>query len=380
MSKLKKLLVQRTEEERDLIGKLAEAIGCNRSVITKFKNTPDKELDSLESLIKVVRILDKNNELVLMIDYSEGIDVNNKTARYMLEYLAINRQTKALRNLLDRMETATNKDSKEWALFYELLYLQLTEYRKVDYKERIITAASYKANTIEMKTMEKLLDVYSHYETKGYKNMLSAIDVVEGLLGEIKDNFVRRAYEARALEMKSYVYLTVKDNREVARELSNQIIELNVNKKFTAYANHTIGLSYLYESYEKGIGYLNRSISNYKEFNSPAVESDIVQVEDTKELFAAVWSKKIDFKINQYSKLYSAYQGENIELDGVFEDEAYKLLAEGIQNKDHNQMLNALIKFIKRGDKFLANLPMLELNKIKYNHDFIMNLININDW
>ena len=84
----------------------------------------------------------------------------------------------------------TNKDSKEWALFYELLYLQLTEYRKVDYKERIITAASYKANTIEMKTMEKLLDVYSHYETKGYNNMISSVKVAEGLLGNIKDSFI----------------------------------------------------------------------------------------------------------------------------------------------------------------------------------------------
>ena len=379
MSKLKNLLVKRTEEERDLAGKLAEAIGCNRSVIAKFKN-PEKELDSFDSLIAIVKLLDEDNELELMVDYAESLDVNNKTARYMLEYLVVSRQMEAMRRLLNRMKEAKNKDSIEWASFYELLYTQLTDYRNVDYKQRLVTTTNYRTNTLEMRVMRKLLNVYSHYETEGYKNMLDIIEVIEGVLTEIKDGFIRKSYQARALEMKIYVCLTVNDNREEARKLSRELINLNVSKKYTAYAYHTIGLSYLYESYDEGIKHLNRSISIYEEVDSPTSKSDIAQVEDTKELFAAVWNKKIDYKIEMYYKLYIAYQGEKVDSVSTIHDVAFKLLIEGIQDQSLNLLMNSLIEFVKRGDKFQANLTKIALNRLGYNHDFITNLININNW
>ena len=376
MSKLKNLLIKRTEEERDLTGKLADVLGCNRSVITKFKN-PGKELDSFDSLIAIARYLDEKNELELMIDYANEIDVNNKTARYMLEYLAVNRKTEALRELLNRMKEAKNKESLEWASFYELLYTQLTDYYSVDYKQRIIDTATYRTNTVEMKVMGKLLNVYSYYEVNDYKSMLNLIPVIEGLLEEIKDTFIGRIYLSRTLEMKSYVYLTVLDQVEEARKIAHKSIELNTSKKFTAYAYYILGLSYLYESFENGMKYFNKSIELYEEVQ---FSTSVHEVEETKEMFAAIWSKKVDYKIDYCSKLCSIYRGEKPEIDCVNRDVAFEKLTEGMKNKDFNQLLNSLIEFIKRGDKFFANLPRIELNKLGFKHDFIDNLINIHNY
>jgi hypothetical protein len=378
---LKQMILDSIDQsQRGCAEELAKISGSysSGSNLKKVLLSPSKEFDSLNGLIKIVRHLFGEDEKKLMEKYSTEIDPNNKTARYMLEYLSVNRLLDSMKQLINKMLDCKNKDSREWAKVYSLLYEWQTDFYGMDFNVFISRLDEFKTNIHELNTLITIMRCNIYYKEKLYKMFYEISRTLQFSIENIKDEFIKTCYSVKYNEIMSYLSLRIFNEPEKARQYAQIVLDSDIGKTFNAYAHYVIGCSYLFTDYEKAKDHLYQSSKTYMDINRKDAADN---VNEERELLEIVWDKDI-FSIHtnkDYRYYWMVKTNRQIpeELENLNLDKPFYFLIKGMKENNTESLLHSMIVFVKQGDLFLANLPKNELLKRGYSENIVKELLNI---
>ena len=380
MSKLKKLIVKLTSNDKNYEKKLASIAGCSVATMNKFKNDESREFADFNGLINIIKEVAAQTSYdskELIADYTNTIDVNRVTARYMLEYLSVNRHLNEMVDLLDRMEAASNKDSKEWVLVYKLLYKWQTEYETLDNNQFISDVNSLPINDNLLKICTDLLRCNAYYNKMNFKLVYELSKEIENKIQMVDQSYIKTTYTVKVNEFHSLMNLWVKKNYPGAREKAEYVLNENVGETFNGQAQFVWGCSYFYDSYDEALNHLEKSHQIYKRLDRQTAAKD---VEERIQLLNCYWNKGLNTdqflvtnllcEINNGKNISSRLEDAKGEIDKPF----YNLL-KGLNDKNKDNLLLSTIQFLKNGDTFNANYPKVKLLDMGFNPEVLEELL-----
>lgn len=369
---LKKYIANEKENDKTLLTRLAKAAGhSSTSTISKWLGKTEKELDSVNAFLSIIREIAPQCEQKLIEKHVQKLDPKKKAARQMLEYLSNNRLLEAMRLLLDKMKDCSNDESKEWAKVYELQYEWQVNYFTLDADLHLKKLRKLKSDDPNLIIFVQLMKCYAYYKKE---NDTMSSEIAEELMSELEtleDGFIKTSYTAKVNEVLSYINLWVKSDTEEARKNATFVIESKIGKTFTAFAYHVIGYSYYYESFEKAEKNLLISREIYRELGREAAVTD---ADDTIERIKLFWDLKDSsegFVSIQNELMYRSLKGENVvdllekSKDEIYCDAIYCVI-KGYSENSNEILHQAALKFLKKGNTFCAKVPMLALKKRGY--------------
>jgi tetratricopeptide (TPR) repeat protein len=253
---LKMKLKNMFEENRGLAGEISKKIGLsNATSLSKFVNLPEREMDSFNNLLSLVKEL-FNNEKQIMSEYILTLDPNKKTARYCLEYTQINKMYDIHTVLIEKMKNCKNTESKEWAAIYDIDYKY--SFKVTNASDTVTDIIICNPEKLEMKAYAALLKAYCYYEMKCLSLMDESVRLCRILIPQIKDEYVRNSYISR-LSLLASVSNFNSGNIEASRSYGEFGLTSN-NVSINRWIYLSLGNSYLFESYEKSMEYLKKSL------------------------------------------------------------------------------------------------------------------------
>lgn len=338
------------------LAEIAGYTGQNKgSNFNKILTDEKKEFDNFQGLLNVVSYIWKNDSVEKMIQYSKDIDPKKKAARNLLEYLATERQFESFNNLLDSMDSCTNKEANEWAKLYRMQYNYELARTFEDYSELLKQINQTHVTIVELKVYKKMLLCYCFDQMSDYTMTRVLSDEINHELEIIENGYIKDMYTIRFNEVMSYIQLRVFNNPEAAIECADKILNSNTKQSFKGFAYYIKGFSHLFTSFEETVNYMNKSIEIYESLNRT---HDVEKIKEDMELALVLWNK-----INNKNDI---------------KEPTLKLYYEGCIDKDNNKLMLSLIKFIKKNDLFLANLPKIELLKNGYNNEILEEMMLMN--
>lgn len=380
---LKQMILNKIDDSpRGYAEELAEISGSysSGSNLKKVLRDEKKEFDNFNGLVKIVKHIFGEDEQKLMEEYSKNLDPCNKSARTMLEYLSCNRLLKSMKQLIDRMSECKNKESLEFAKVYSLQYEWQNNYHSLDINVHHKKVKECRPTIPDLKVFVNLMNCYCYYYKNNHKTAFEISHDLECEIIEINNLYFKGILEAKLNEVKSYINLWIKNSPVVARENAQKVIDNNIGNTFNAYAYFTIGYSYFFISYDLALKNLNECVAIYKSIGRENTCKDIFEIIDKLNMF---WEKDISEFVSLESYIWDKIRRNVIsrkEIDAEKEKlyEPFYYFLTGIKENDNDILLQSMIKFLKDGDAFQANLPRIELLKRGMNGIILNELININ--
>lgn len=379
---LKKYITNEKAKDKTLLTRLAKAAGhSGTSTISKWLGKPEKELDSMEAFLSIIREIAPDKEQEIIEKHIRKLDPKKKAARQMLEYLSNNRLLEAMRLLLDRMTYCSNDESRDWAKIYEFQYEWQVNYFTIDADAHLKKLRKLKSEDPSLNIFIQLMKCYAYYKKE---NDTMSSEYAEELLSELEileEGFIKTSYTAKANEVLSYINLWVKSDVEAARENAKFVIEADIGKTFNAFAYHVIGYSNYYESFEEAEKNLLISRELYRELGR---EAAVIDADDTIERIKLFWGMKDPsegFVTIQNELLYRSQNGENVtnlleKSKDELHDDAISCLIKGYSENSNEILSQSVLKFLKKGNTFCAKVPMIALQKRGFSEIILNEMIN----
>ncbi|MEM5009330.1 AimR family lysis-lysogeny pheromone receptor [Niallia taxi] len=371
--------LQILKDNRGLATIIAEKAGYSTSgAFNKILKRNNFQTENFDGFVIGMKLIYPDNFLVKMEELVEECNPQNLTSRCMLEYLSVNRLTEGFLKLINKMENCNNAESREWSKFYKFIYENQTS-EKLDYNDFLKRVEDEKTSVDELIILQNLLKIYSYHQKKTYKSIKDIVEETEIAIDKLENEFIKKSYLARLSEPLAYISLWVNSDEESCRKYANNVLNSEMGLGYKGSAYYQIGYSYMFSSYEKAISYLNKSMDIYTSLGRAAVVEDI---EEKIELITIHWNKN-NFSECRYiqNQLYLETKRNSTEnlvslRDQIDEPFYYYLL--GLKN-GYNEMalLKSMVKYLKRGDSFLANLPKSVLLKNDYDEEFLMDLVSL---
>jgi tetratricopeptide (TPR) repeat protein len=359
---------------RGYSNELAEIIGYSTgSNLKKVLLNKEKEFDKFESLIKLVNHIWGKDAVKIMVQYSNEIDLNKKTARNLLEYFISNAQYDAFNNLVDRMEDCTNKESKEYAKIYRMQYkyrYAMTHDELIKLIEEIV---EIHVTFPELKVYKKMLVNYCCFLLQDYDKCKFLLSEFEEEIELIDNDYIKEMYLIRINEVKCYTYLKAFNDPETSRQCADWIINSNAADGFKAYAYYLKGHSYMFTSYEKAMECYEKALELYE-----GRQRDIDELNEEIEFVKVYWDKEVSRDYVKNDLFYKIKKGQVVSLNDYKLNTEFKLFLEGFSTKNIKKLLLSLIEYIKIKDLFLANLAKIELKNNGYDEQIISAMVSMN--
>ncbi|MFL6517496.1 MAG: AimR family lysis-lysogeny pheromone receptor, partial [Bacillus sp. (in: firmicutes)] len=284
--------------------------------------------------------------------------------RYALEYLAVNKQTNELDELVEKiLAEGPNREMLDWASAYKIQVM----YQKYAPTSEILSAIRlYTPKSVETKTLITIIEASCKHRLREYNSMAAAVEGLDTTIESIKEDFIRQSYQIRIKELLSYVYLYNYNKPEKAREYALEIISADFCATLTAHSFYIVGMSYLFDNYDLCLGNIEKyrdalyDLGREKDADL-ADQSDIPFVNN-------VWGKyseaPVTSDISEIAHYEAMVGNKEIALkliDEVVSEQGqngFNLYQKALATGDKSLFLQSMVYFVnKAGGKFYANLP-----------------------
>jgi tetratricopeptide (TPR) repeat protein len=284
--------------------------------------------------------------------------------------------------LHDRLQELTqqNIDSKcpllqEWSRIYQLFYrrnaLKITA-------EKLIKAIQYQSSDdSEMFIAYRLLHAYGSYDLRDFGVLNNVIKALENEINKIRDSNLEPFYRFRLSQLLANIYLK-KNEVDQARQQANFIINHCPNHSYVASAYQTLGLSYLYEDYGKGISAIEQSLQIYLNLN---FKVHAVNVNRTKIFYNNYWGvdgkhiifsnkgtdikERAHFEVRRGNKEKALDILSRIDYDSLDSFElGFYFFYKGLTLDSVDLLYKSIEAFKKIQDKFTAHMVRIELYRL----------------
>lgn len=359
----------------------AQMAGVSEPTITRFMN--QKAILGFDSILSIVKHKFPDREKQLMTDYIRLQD--NQNARLALEYCMMNQMPEIADQLIDKLKNSEYSANKEWARVYEIERMRI----KKEISPHDLNAMAHKieAKSEEMKILAKLLDLYANYDLANYPYLQGLIIGLEQYIDDIKSGFMKRSFKLRLGQVLSYMSLY---NNEVdnSRYYANMIIENTDNPYFMATAYHILGNSYLYETFEESLFFLNKALNYYDLSNREQHKKVVIRNMNFVKCF---WNKEVNTCSSEHQ---NSNEMKELEFHDICEIAFYEIRNENthkakeilatldllemadrkkgfyyyymaLASGDNIDLFYDSVRYFRKsGDKYYIKLPLKELKRL----------------
>ena len=379
MKALKKMILKYIDGNRGMPTELANiARYASGNKLMEMLEKPDGEIDNFDGFVRMLEFLYPEEYLTHLSNASKDIDPGKATARFLLEFLSLNRQFEGMDTLLDRMEKSKNK---AWVKPYRLLKNHQVNFPNVDYQKMLVDVRSVKSSDSKLILFTNILRTYCYHQLGRYNMVMTLAEEIEFDLENLTSNYLMKMYRVRHSETMSYLTLRVCNDEVAARTYADYVINSNtdIGKSFEAYGYFIKGYSYIFNCYEFTRKHFSKSLELYSELGREVVVKDL---EEKLELVDVLWGKsnyeckyiknKILKKVNSGNDVTEILEENKDKLE-----KAFYLYIKGKNEKNNTILLKSIIEYMHIGDAFLANLPRIECIKNGFDEEVLNDLITL---
>jgi hypothetical protein len=276
--------------------------------------------------------------------------------------------------------TQQNIDSKcpliqEWSRIYQLFYRRNVS--KIT-AGNLMKAIQYQSSDHpEMFIAYRLLHAYASYDLRDFGVLNNVIKVLDNEINKIKDSNLESFYRFRLSQLLANIYL--KQNEvEKTRQQANFIINHCPNHSYVASAYHSLGLSYLYEDYGRGISAIEQSLQIYLNLN---LKVHAVNVNRTQIFYNNYWgvdgkhiifsNKDTDIKERAHFEVRRGNKEKALDILARIDyhsldsfEIGFYFYYKGLALESVALLYKSLEAFKKIQDKFTAHLVRIELYRL----------------
>lgn len=317
---------------------IAKQINVSPALLTKFF-THNKEID-FETVLNLVKTVKPDQEQKLMGAYCMEVQ-SPSNLKAALEYLSTNRIFDKHQVILHSAKEHKNKSLNEWASIQELQIACQKNSKlrsEIEYLNRINELSP---SDDASKALLKIMEGYHYYYIKEFRLAKKVFDFAYELISNLDESFVKRSLSGRCLQLLSYLELKINANKDKAIELANDLIDCDMGLTYNAYGYYVIGLASLFSDYKQALNHFNQANKIYKEGQH------------------LTWINEVNKKIELLNLIHNPKSTNISELKS--DDDALNYFLDGIKNNDSSLLYRSMIKYLKQGDSFLAQLPKQEL-------------------
>ncbi|UOE93786.1 AimR family lysis-lysogeny pheromone receptor [Alkalihalobacillus sp. LMS39] len=369
MSNIRSLLSQELQTDPSLLLKISEISGFKEEEINSFLTNETVFLD-FGKLLDVIDSFFPEQANDLIEHYIKSLNINHPTAQQVLEYVFINRLDYSF-PFLYRMMGASNEENQNFASIYKFHYENYAKPFKYDFRETKSSPTLHAFKTI--------MEAYTLYKQVDVPTLIRKKEYVEYTINNfVKDEFIRNYYLLHHYRVLMGIMLDQNEIEE-CRRMANEILQLRkrVSLNFANNAYHCLGISYLFEDYDKGIYYLKKTRDLYRkmpQFPDSDIHSSI-------NLHQMLWNREPE-ELRPNSNVigdkhdivfYFVHKHDfesakeilfNIDESKISQrDSAFHFYLKGILEDDSDHLYKSIMLFKQIGNKFYIQLPINELKK-----------------
>lgn len=334
----------------------AESIGISPSSFTRFlrqtRETPP------DTAAHIIRNICPELEVKFMRDYCMQVS-KPRNIKLAMEYSSTHRFLDVLDHLVIEGERDRSGEVQDASKIYKLvLKLQRNE---VNPKELYDQVRYERAAFPETQALLRILELATLLNQKQYSFLIASVGSLEDFINNLDIEFFRISLKARLYEILQYTTLKVQNDPKLSIKYSKYILKAPVGKMYKANSLHSIASGLMYSDVDKAIRYLEKSKRCYLSIK----RRDIAEMVEYNLQFAKIlWGREVDMFIDKELKAYQLIKNNEVEkglelLEKCEESPIVSFIKGEAGNLD--EYWKSLHGFIKRGDKFLANLPKVRL-------------------
>lgn len=374
MSKLKAFIKSKCEDDSSMAMKLARIAGyTDRSGFYRFLNEPSKETYDIQSIIDIVKEIDPVNEMELMSDYILTLDPGKQCSRQALEYLSVNAEIEKLDAHIENiLNNTANAKSIEWAKTYKAQ--RDAEKGLVNSEDLVRLLGSFKIKTDEMKVYSRIIPMYFALWNNQFNRLESLSEDV--VIESLEESYVKQSFHSRLMLLLANCSLRQNKLERVRYYSSYGILNSNV-RRITAYSYLAQGNSQMFTDYdsskkcflfalEHSTENRDRSIQALRSLcflenlwgkENKWLQHDSEEISDRQEV-AHSYIRKGEMSIAK--SILEALEAEEHDDNQL----GMHMYLKGLAYGSDGYFFKSIKHFKLSGDKFSANLPLLELEKL----------------
>lgn len=363
---------------------LANELGVDSSTFSHFFNY--KQELNFCNILGAIRYLNPENEESLMAEIINLlVDEDQKMPiRHSMEYLSTSGNLDLLEQVINSQLKSTNKENRDWAE----AYLLSTKYQKgtQDDTSLITEINNLKPKFLETRLFLDILKLNLFYRM-GHLTVFSELaPQIEKQVLKIKSDFIRCHYLARISEILSKTHLLVFNNTKKARFYANNLLNAEyicANFKYNSY--YIVGMSYFFENYEECVKYLETYVTHLEKYGKHRREERINNVVNSDIVFAKIlWGEDLEnFSTSDILEKahYECRYGDKtkaLEILKTFGDKEnpFYLCYKGMATDNPQLIFESAVKLVAKGQKFFANIPMMQLEKFNQHGEMLKSVLN----
>lgn len=289
----------------------------------------------------------------------------------MASFYALQRE---LLNLIDSVEDC----DKQLANWYEVYSLMLQRAQALIPSKELLQLIQYKASDDpDLFIIIRLLHAYACYDLKEFGQLRAVLSVIEKNINKMKNKQLQVFYRIRLNQITANVKLRMFHLDESRKKLKEIIVSCD-NPLYVFSAYHTLGLSYLYEDYERGIRLLRQTLEMYNRYGLKryylGVRRSIVFYNNYwgKDLTYLIFSnhiadihERVHFEIRKGNIEKAKKILERIDVQAISSHErGFHYYYKGLIHQNADFFYKSMFEFKQLDDKFFANLSRIELQKL----------------
>lgn len=277
-----------------------------------------------------------------------------------------------LLELIEQHSKSSNQLHQEWARVYKLFYQR----NNSDITpEALLKVVQYQTSEDpELFIAYRLLHAYACYDLGEYGVLRSVCKTITKEIVNLKNSQLESFYRFRLSQLLANLYLSQNDV-EQAREQAQFIIDYCSNYSYVASSYHTLGLSYLYEDYEKGMDALEKGLKYSQDYKK---QNHMIEIRRGIFFFNNYWGINGKYILytnhlrDQYERAHFEFRRGNKEKAQVIlkkidiesltlREKGYYFFYKGLALDNIDLFYKSMESFKKIEDKFAANMARLEL-------------------
>lgn len=364
------------------ISHLKEKYNISNKTLAKFANTSQSTITNVlqrqhelcfASFLNLARSFNTNEKFDLLNLYTFDVDRQFKNVKPALEYALINKLSSAQR-LNDRLKDSTAFHDKEISEYYQILIDRHNG--NITPRDVIQRIEERFPTNIETAALANIIKLFAYFEMKEWHVFSEYIKPTTEYIQQLNDGFMKHSYTTR-LSLSLCNYYLYKNNVENCRESGKMVLESDISEYFNSVVQSIIGRSYLFESSEKAVKYLNLAKKYYL---SKKLKRHEMIVDNNIRFINSFWHLDGNYTIEEISN-WDIYAYIFYCIKFGYSKEAKKRLSEipisairgtdiafyyyykGLALNEIEFFYRSCTEFKRFGDHFYLNLPIIELTK-----------------
>lgn len=336
-----------------------------------------------ESALRLVKYLYPEQEREVMSEYIPTQKSMN--ARHALEYCAMNGLWDLVEQTIKLLSSSNNTVDKEWAAMYQF-FLMNTK-RLLSPLEQLHQIEIFKPREKEIQILKSILKAYIYHELTEYRSVVLHVKDIDLQLLEIKTEFIKISFTVRINLIMSVIYKRA-NNLVQSRKYCHFILEQNYFDIVKAKAHQQIGLSYLYEDYQKSLYHLKEELKLNTYYGKvDFINKNLRNISFLKSFWGIdhTYSLPLDnlgyflnyvyYLIKKDDLLLARKKINQIDINQLSErDIAFYYYYQGLITNEISHHLLSIKTFLNLNEHYHLQLPLKEIQKLQGN-DAILNLL-----